>query len=351
MSKKKFDTAYEFKITLKGIKPPIWRKIQVPSTYNFWDLHVAIQDAMGWLDYHLHEFKIKNPSTGREEKIGMLNDEIDYDDDIVPEEGQVIADWFSMSNQAADYLYDFGDGWEHEIKLEKILPREKGVKYPICIDGKRACPPEDCGGTWGYENLLKIIRNPKHGEYQETMEWLGGRFDPERFDCSAVSFDNPDKRWDIAFGYESQPPLPEVDKTRGLQKNKGAAKVTKKTQEMPVEVSTAATANSLRLDVIAILNYIGDKELKLTQGGNLTLKDTRAVNDLFVEPQKLDSKIGDHVYKLRTEEYARRVWFLRILSQKAGLTKIRHNKISQAKAAKNFLKKDPYQQLGLLFNA
>ncbi len=178
MSEKNSETVCQFKITLKGIKPPIWRRIQVPSTYNFWDLHVAIQDAMGWLDYHLHEFRIKDSATGLEQKIGMVNDEIDYDDDVVPEEGQVIADWFSMGNQIARYLYDFGDGWEHEIKLEKILPREKRIEYPICIDGERACPPEDCGGIWGYDDLLKIIRNHKHEEYKETMTWLGGSLTP-----------------------------------------------------------------------------------------------------------------------------------------------------------------------------
>jgi len=85
------------------------------------------------------------------------------------------------------YTYDFGDGWEHDIVIEKILPPEKGKKYPICIDGKRACPPEDCGGPWGYRDLLKVIANPKHKEYKNMMEWLGGSFDPEQFDAEETS--------------------------------------------------------------------------------------------------------------------------------------------------------------------
>ncbi|MGB2728747.1 MAG: plasmid pRiA4b ORF-3 family protein [Halobacteriota archaeon] len=183
---------YQFKIALKGIKPPIWRRIQVPETYNFRDLHVAIQDAMGWIDYHLHEFEMVNPATGLKENIGIPNE--DFGEEVLPELNQKIADYFSMENQTADYVYDFGDSWEHKIQLEKILPREKNINYPICIKGKRACPPEDCGGIWGYAELLEIIRNPEHEEYEEMLEWLGGEFDPEHFDVEEVGFDDLDKR-------------------------------------------------------------------------------------------------------------------------------------------------------------
>lgn len=112
---------------------------------------------------------------------------------------QKIAKWFSMENRLANYIYDFGDGWEHTVKLEKILPRENGVNYPICIGGKRACPPEDYGGIWGYEQLLDIVSDKNHEEHEEMMEWLGGEFDPEHFDVEEVRFDDPDKRRKIAF--------------------------------------------------------------------------------------------------------------------------------------------------------
>ncbi|MDI3524632.1 MULTISPECIES: plasmid pRiA4b ORF-3 family protein [unclassified Kosmotoga] len=190
--KKKFDHVYQFKITLKGIKPPIWRRIQVPETYTFWDLHVAIQDAMGWLDYHLHEFEIINPSTGLKVNIGIPDE--DFGRDVLPGWKQKIADYFSMENPKANYTYDFGDNWEHKIELEKILPREKGVTYPVCIKGKRACPPEDCGGVWGYEELLEAIKDPAHERHEELLEWLGEDFDPEHFDVNEVSFDDPNKR-------------------------------------------------------------------------------------------------------------------------------------------------------------
>lgn len=190
--KKKFNQVYQFKITLKGTKPPMWRRIQVPETYTFWDLHVAIQNAMGWEDYHLHEFEMIDLSTGFERNIGIPDEY--FDSEVLQGWKQKIADYFSMENPKADYTYDFGDDWEHNIQLEKILPREKGVNYPICIKGKRACPPEDCGGVWGYEELLEAIKDPKHKEHEEMLEWVSDEFDPEYFDIEEVVFDDPNKR-------------------------------------------------------------------------------------------------------------------------------------------------------------
>jgi len=200
MIKKKFNQVYQFKITLKGSKPPIWRRIQVPETYTFWDLHVAIQDSMGWFDYHLHQFNMLNPSTGLKVEIGIPDEEFDWDRIILPELKQKIADYFSMENRIADYVYDFGDNWEHKVQLEKILQGEKNINYPICIQGKRACPPEDCGGVWGYEEFLEAIKDPKNPEHNEMMEWIGGEFYSEYFDVNEVVFDDPDKHRKIAFG-------------------------------------------------------------------------------------------------------------------------------------------------------
>lgn len=193
--KKRFNQVYQFKITIDGTKPPIWRRIQVPETYSFWDLHVAIQDVMGWTDTHLHEFEVFHPSTGEKTWIGTPNEENEvFGIEIIPEEKQKIIDWFSMNNYIAKYNYDFGDDWRHTILLEKILPRDKNTKYPICLAGKRACPPEDCGGAWGYEYLLEAIKDPKHERHEEMLEWVGGQFDPEYFDINEVVFDDPDER-------------------------------------------------------------------------------------------------------------------------------------------------------------
>jgi hypothetical protein len=148
--KKRFDNVFQFKIILDGITPPIWRRVEVPENYSFWDLHVAIQDAMGWVDYYLHEFLMSDPLTGVETRIGVPDEEFGFYKEIVPENEQNITHWFSMKNKSARYVYDFGDGWKHRILLGKILPRDKNVKYPICTGGKKTCLPEDCGGIWGY---------------------------------------------------------------------------------------------------------------------------------------------------------------------------------------------------------
>ena len=199
--KKKYNQVYQFKITLKGTKPPIWRRILVPETYTFWDLHVAIQDAMGWEDYHLHEFTLLSPKTGRKVKIGIPSDEdADFGWEVLAEWNQKIAHYFSSENSKADYVYDFGDGWEHSIKLEKILPRETGVAYPRCIGGKRACPPEDCGGIGGYAEFLEAIGDPANELHEDMLDWVGGSFDPDDFDPNDVEFEDPDSRFKLAFG-------------------------------------------------------------------------------------------------------------------------------------------------------
>ena len=200
MSKKRDpsrDLVLQFKVSLRDISPPVWRRLQVPASYSFWDLHVAIQDAMGWLDCHLHEFQIRNPSTGESDLIGIV------DDDAPP---AMKAGWdipvvrhFTLENRKARYCYDFGDDWEHDVELEWILPRELSQDYPLCIAGRRACPPEDCGGPAGYERFLVAISRPSHEDHEVMVQWIGRPFDAERFDETAVRFDDPQERWNTAF--------------------------------------------------------------------------------------------------------------------------------------------------------
>jgi hypothetical protein len=177
---------YQLKITLVGIKPTIWRRIQISDSATFGALHGAIQGAMGWENCHLHQFQVTNPKTGVVDMIG--SQEYLEDDDVVEESKKKISAYFSLQNKKAYYEYDFGDSWEHTLLLEKVLPVEIGKKYPLCLDGERACPPEDCGGVWGYERLLEIMKEPDHPEYEEQMDWLVGSFDPEAFNPQDVVF-------------------------------------------------------------------------------------------------------------------------------------------------------------------
>jgi Plasmid pRiA4b ORF-3-like protein len=190
----------QFRISLLGTTPEIWRRIQVPRKYSFWDLHVAIQDAMGWLDYHLHMFRLSRPYGKKTDLIGVpVDDEFLNDQNILPGWEVPISNYLTEPGMTIQYEYDFGDSWIHEILLESIQIKEKRVKYPKCIAGERACPPEDCGGIPGFEDLLEILKDSKNEEYKDTMEWLVGSYIPEYFEPSKVKFDNPAKRFDIAF--------------------------------------------------------------------------------------------------------------------------------------------------------
>jgi hypothetical protein len=171
---------YQIKVTLKGSKPPIWRRFQVTGDTTLGELHNILQIVMGWGNYHLHDFTINGQVYG------------DPADDEFGEFGTK-DEWRYMLNQVIstpgtrfEYEYDFGDSWEHTLDVEKILPPGQGVQYPLCIKGKRACPPEDVGGIWGYEDFLDAIQDSEHPEHEEWLEWIG-EFDPEYFDLDWIN--------------------------------------------------------------------------------------------------------------------------------------------------------------------
>ena len=194
------DLIYQFRVILQGTQPMVWRRILVPGTYSFWDLHIAIQDAMGWLDYHLHLFRLPNPETGEVDQIGIpIDDSFDDMEPFLPGWDVTMAQYFSEAGDRADYEYDFGDGWRHEVVLEEISDKSSSAQYPICLDGARACPPEDCGGTHGYKELLVVLSDATHEEYPSMLQWVGAGYDPAAFDPKNVRFDDPKKRWQQAF--------------------------------------------------------------------------------------------------------------------------------------------------------
>lgn len=169
---------YQLEITLQHIKPPVWRRVQVAGKTRLDALHDIIQDVMGWEDCHLHQFSIGNRRYGIPDP--------DFPSDIRPEH-TVTLEQATKEGDTLIYEYDFGDSWLHKIKVEKILPAEKGKRYPVCLAGKRACPPEDCGGTWGYQHMLEVLNDPGDEEHAEIVEWLGENFDPEAFDLDEIN--------------------------------------------------------------------------------------------------------------------------------------------------------------------
>lgn len=169
---------YQIQISLVNSKPKIWRRFLTASDISLKDLHKIIQTVMGWTNSHLHQFEIGTISYAPKEfEVGDTEDSAKVKlYSVLFEESQKIR-----------YEYDFGDGWIHDIVLEKILPFDQMVKLPLCTDGKGNCPPEDCGGIWGYKDLLSIISDPKHEEYEEMVEWLGEDFNPDFFDLVTVN--------------------------------------------------------------------------------------------------------------------------------------------------------------------
>ena len=173
---------FQFKVTLVGSEPPIWRRLLVPSDMTFAQLHNVLQVAMGWEDDHLHEFE-----TGRR-RIGQRAPEDDFMGTPAENEARVqLSSVFSRVGAKAIYTYDFGDGWRHEIVLEKRLPADPNISYPACTGGKRAGPPEDCGGIYGYCGLLEALADPEDERREETLEWLGEGYDPEAFSPEDVN--------------------------------------------------------------------------------------------------------------------------------------------------------------------
>ena len=173
---------YQLKVTLKESHPPIWRRIQLRDC-TLGKLHEVLQVAMGWKDSHLHQFIVRG------ERYGPADPEdADWDMKIEDEEKLSISQVAKMVRRGRIiYEYDFGDSWQHDILLEKLFEPEPNVSYPRCIEGARACPPEDVGGVWGYAGFLEAISDPNHEDHDEKVEWIGGEFDPSTFDLDAVN--------------------------------------------------------------------------------------------------------------------------------------------------------------------
>ncbi len=174
-------TVHRLKVTLRQVKPPVWRRIEVASNIKLSELSGVLEAAMGWLGGHLHAFDAEGvryeirdgESFGfpppRDERKALL-------DEVLP-----------VVKTKMRWDYDFGDGWEHDVIVEAIEPMRSDAVYPVCLVGKRACPPDDCGGPWGYSNLLAAISDPTHEEHEELIEWLPPGFDADEFDIAEAT--------------------------------------------------------------------------------------------------------------------------------------------------------------------
>lgn len=168
--------AVQLFVQLSGVEPPIWRRLVVPGSLTLRELHAVLQFAMGWEDYHLHSFDV----------AGVLYGDIeDFDGPLGDEETFTVGQAAAAVDQFS-YDYDFGDGWTHDIRVEQVM-ESVGVGTPHVIGGARACPPEDCGGPGGYQELLEVLADRRHDDHEQLLEWVGGTFDAEAFDLAEVN--------------------------------------------------------------------------------------------------------------------------------------------------------------------
>lgn len=178
MPKPQAPTVLQLRITLEEVDPAIWRRLLVPSGIRLDKLHDIIQVAMGWTDSHLHGFTIGK------QRYGMHLDDF--------AEGELDEKKFTVRAAVGDerrfrYEYDFGDDWQHQVVVEEVIRVPAELPFAVCLDGQRSCPPEDCGGPYGYANLLNAVSDPEHEEYDEYIEWIGDDFDPEEFELATTN--------------------------------------------------------------------------------------------------------------------------------------------------------------------
>ena len=191
---------YTLRVELEHISPLIWRRIAIAGNATFWELHVAIQDAMGWNDSHLHQFEFLRARGQAPLAIGIPSREDEAEFRPLAGWEHRVADHISRQSSEFQYTYDFGDDWEHRIVLEEIGPAQAGVRYPKCLAGERASPPDDSGGPHSYADFLAVIADKSNPEHSSMHRWarsikrLKRRFDPEYFDEREVRFSDPQPR-------------------------------------------------------------------------------------------------------------------------------------------------------------
>jgi hypothetical protein len=175
------NSVYQLHISLNDIEPVIWRRIQVLGRVSLYKLNRIIQESMGWTNSHLNLFNINDV------EYEVKYENVEENPDALDEREFKLCQVVQAENVNFTFLYDFGDYWEHSVLVEKILPKEPDVKYPICLDGKRACPPEDCGGITGFVEFVEAVRNPYHEDHQAMIEWVGYKYDPNEFNIALAN--------------------------------------------------------------------------------------------------------------------------------------------------------------------
>ena len=305
------------KISLKGIQPPIWRRIKIASQATLLDLHYVIQHAFGWTNAHL--FMVKVGSMEFVESSRWEEDAYRFQSAKSAILGDIIPKLVSK-NGSFTYVYDFGDYWEHEIIVEEIEDSPKNQLNAVCLDGRRACPPEDVGSIPGYYQLVEDFKNPDSEGFSESLTWLGYVYDPEAIDLDSAN------RFFVDY-FEASRLDEDTIWTRNLPVFNPRFDFIDYWTDKPEHIDYAKDV-AFRRDVITMLKYLCDNKVRGTKAtGNFPRKAVREIAEGFVTPPVLDQKIGDEVYELRSEDEVPDMLFVHIFSNMTGLIVGGENKV------------------------
>lgn len=329
--------AYQIKVTLTGAQPPIWRRLLIEPETSFQDLHRIIQLAMGWQTSHLHLFQ---PGNGR--LIGDPAEDFDGMMDFVDETLVPVSGVLNKEGQQLKYEYDFGDSWEHEVKLEKILPGDTAGPLPRCIKAVRQCPPEDVGGLPGFYEFLDAMEDAAHPEHVAVREWCGDQFDPDFVSLEQINEDLLER--EALFSESEEGFAPQASDFLGLSPSQmhellqnplNCPSVFKPLRDAETVSRELDTAPVMRM-AKALIGELGDKGIRLTGKGNLPLKHVKVMIDAGGEDIVFPmAKYG----AARSEEQVMPANLTRLLLELAGYTRKVKGRLLLKKSAAKRLEK------------
>lgn len=300
---------FQIKVTLEDVYPRIWRRFQVRGDIFLQKLHDILQIVMGWTDSHLHMFVIG------EDRYTITEWDDWGDTDDLDETKFKLNQLVDREGQEFRYEYDFGDGWWHTLTVEKITSADAGLRHPVCLDGRRACPPEDVGGPHGYDQFLDVLADPEHEDYGQFVTWSGGDFDSEKFDLEEIN----QKLRSMGRGRSAEllsawTFYDEYDLEVLSEQFSAALKVRSDEQ------TALAEELAIRKDVVTMLLYLQKNKVTGTQStGNFPLKAVREISSSFVDPPKMEDRIGERVYAVRSESDVWPLYYCHVLASVGGL--------------------------------
>ena len=327
------------KIELKDIEPPIWRRIRISSLATLLDLHHVIQRAFGWTNSHL--FMVKFGSMEFVKAPDWEEDAYRFQSAELAALGDFIPKMFPKGSTFT-YVYDFGDNWVHEIIVEEIDESPKNLLSAICLDGSRACPPEDVGSVPGYYQLLDNLQDPGSEGFIESLLWLGYVYDPEAFDLNSAN------RFIIDY-FEASRLSEDTLWNRDLPVYNPVLDFIDRWTDTP-EHFEYAEGVAFRRDVVTLLTYLRNHKVRGTKAtGNFPRKDIRGITEGFVNPPILDQKFGDKVYELRTEDEVLDLSFIHIFTNMSGLIVGGENRLWRlTHLGELFMERTPIEQVWFL---